>query len=478
MQVAPSEAEAGGSTALSRTVSLQPVNRKVGCHQTRMVFDGNGQCGAAHEAAIPVVLSNRQEPAMTELCSGDLMGPTSNRIELLDHGNGMITVSFKTGAGNQRLAPHTGSCLRTKQRTQSLLRKWRNDVFMMFFLAYWRDCATISKMKKSKYITCEDDAFATWVRKCSELDNVYQRLKNFNINAPDEDWISVCHEFLEQPMLGYALLDGMASVYTIPDEEYNAWVKLVQSITYTVRCCNKFCMENNMDPKSEWVMKALTRIVKSRVRSRWGMVTNEDVAPGRELAFLRDCLYTGLGPGAPMTSIRKLKDKLNNKLAREAAGAAPLLDNKAAQAAADAAAAALLDEVEKEKTETRNKQLKKKAAKAAKKKRRSLAPIDETALLDVAPSVQTTASVADTGSESKEFVHLSDLAASLTDKDDDAATSVATALQCVVCLSGERSTACVPCGHMCLCDKCATNDKMRNCPMCRAEIQTLVRVWQ
>jgi hypothetical protein len=42
--------------------------------------------------------------------------------------------------------------------------------------------------------------------------------------------------------------------------------------------------------------------------------------------------------------------------------------------------------------------------------------------------------------------------------EDDAATSVATALACAVCMSRERSVACVPCVHRCLCEECVKRE--------------------
>jgi hypothetical protein len=79
--------------------------------------------------------------------------------------------------------------------------------------------------------------------------------------------------------------------------------------------------------------------------------------------------------------------------------------------------------------------------------------------------------------------NLSDIGSALTSKqDDDAATSVATALMCVVCYSKERNIACVPCGHKCLCEDCGTKENMATdkgcfCPMCREEVMMFMKVF-
>ena len=49
--------------------------------------------------------------------------------------------------------------------------------------------------------------------------------------------------------------------------------------------------------------------------------------------------------------------------------------------------------------------------------------------------------------------------------------------ECIVCMDKSRQFACVPCGHRCLCFDCVNqiNDK---CPICRAEIESTVRVYE
>ena len=64
-------------------------------------------------------------------------------------------------------------------------------------------------------------------------------------------------------------------------------------------------------------------------------------------------------------------------------------------------------------------------------------------------------------------------------KDQDAATSVATALQCVVCMTRERAVACVPCGHKCLCKECGKRDVVGGkCPMCRESVKLFMEVFE
>ncbi len=48
---------------------------------------------------------------------------------------------------------------------------------------------------------------------------------------------------------------------------------------------------------------------------------------------------------------------------------------------------------------------------------------------------------------------------------------------CVVCLERAKSTALVPCGHMCLCDSCASAKGLKKCPICRADVVSVLRVF-
>ena len=99
-------------------------------------------------------------------------------------------------------------------------------------------------------------------------------------------------------------------------------------------------------------------------------------------------------------------------------------------------------------------------------------PAEHVSLAEVG---DVTAALADAEGGREQFPYSG---SALTGKNDDAATSVATALQCVVCMTNERSMVCVPCGHRCLCDACGkhevTGDK---CPMCRKQVMMFIRVF-
>lgn len=46
---------------------------------------------------------------------------------------------------------------------------------------------------------------------------------------------------------------------------------------------------------------------------------------------------------------------------------------------------------------------------------------------------------------------------------------------CILCFKEEKRLACVPCGHLAICQNC-TND-IRVCPICRRSIEVFVRVY-
>lgn len=50
---------------------------------------------------------------------------------------------------------------------------------------------------------------------------------------------------------------------------------------------------------------------------------------------------------------------------------------------------------------------------------------------------------------------------------------------CIICLTTPYNTVLLPCGHLYLCHKCATDIKNRagNCPACRTHIQSFHRVY-
>ena len=47
--------------------------------------------------------------------------------------------------------------------------------------------------------------------------------------------------------------------------------------------------------------------------------------------------------------------------------------------------------------------------------------------------------------------------------------------ECVVCLDGRRECVFVPCGHVATCEQCSGT--LVNCPICRASIERVVRVY-
>eukprot|EP01083_Nonionella_stella_P009307 26869_1 len=49
--------------------------------------------------------------------------------------------------------------------------------------------------------------------------------------------------------------------------------------------------------------------------------------------------------------------------------------------------------------------------------------------------------------------------------------------ECAVCLSNERSHICVPCGHLCICQKCVSVIN-GNCPMCQKTYDRVVQVYK
>jgi hypothetical protein len=52
---------------------------------------------------------------------------------------------------------------------------------------------------------------------------------------------------------------------------------------------------------------------------------------------------------------------------------------------------------------------------------------------------------------------------------------------CVICLKNRRNAAFVPCGHLVCCCNCAKRDELKDgpsCPMCRQDIQYVLRVYE
>ena len=48
-------------------------------------------------------------------------------------------------------------------------------------------------------------------------------------------------------------------------------------------------------------------------------------------------------------------------------------------------------------------------------------------------------------------------------------------LQCVICLEAPKSRACVPCGHVCACERCAA--PLTSCPICREPCTDIMRIY-
>ncbi|CAK4665119.1 hypothetical protein LEN26_003724 [Aphanomyces euteiches] len=52
-----------------------------------------------------------------------------------------------------------------------------------------------------------------------------------------------------------------------------------------------------------------------------------------------------------------------------------------------------------------------------------------------------------------------------------------TSLECVVCMDRPREAACVPCGHRVLCLTCASSLTSTRCPICRIQVQQIIRIY-
>jgi len=51
-------------------------------------------------------------------------------------------------------------------------------------------------------------------------------------------------------------------------------------------------------------------------------------------------------------------------------------------------------------------------------------------------------------------------------------------LACVICITNVKCCVMQPCAHLCLCLECARGLQKRDCPLCRAPIQYMQRIFQ
>ena len=49
--------------------------------------------------------------------------------------------------------------------------------------------------------------------------------------------------------------------------------------------------------------------------------------------------------------------------------------------------------------------------------------------------------------------------------------------ECVVCMSNRATQALIPCGHLCFCGTCATQHAPSKCPLCRADVESVVHIF-
>merc|ERR1712098_930837 len=50
--------------------------------------------------------------------------------------------------------------------------------------------------------------------------------------------------------------------------------------------------------------------------------------------------------------------------------------------------------------------------------------------------------------------------------------------ECAICWDGDKTHACVPCGHKQVCTTCADKkDEWQICPICRADVREMVKVY-
>ena len=228
-----------------------------------------------------------------------------------------------------------------------------------------------------------------------------------------------------------------------------------------------------MDPRSPWAQEAAELIYKKL--QLFG--PDNVVHVTEEMVRLEYCIKTN----SPVNTTWEIINQKRETLARKAA--CDLIEEEEAEK----------KRVEESKNKPSKRAAKKKAAKErhAAKTLAKLAPVEEdkeetfdvvdtpSEVQPASPSeVQPTPPMVDTGREAQEVFNLSDIGSALC-CNDDSSTSVATALQCVICFKNERAVACVPCGHRALCEECGKKEVLREmkCPMCRADVMLFMRVW-
>jgi hypothetical protein len=48
---------------------------------------------------------------------------------------------------------------------------------------------------------------------------------------------------------------------------------------------------------------------------------------------------------------------------------------------------------------------------------------------------------------------------------------------CCVCLVNERSTLLLPCRHLVLCAGCSKDERLKQCPVCRQDIEDVMEIY-
>lgn len=82
-------------------------------------------------------------------------------------------------------------------------------------------------------------------------------------------------------------------------------------------------------------------------------------------------------------------------------------------------------------------------------------------------------------SSAQQVVSLSQLHGAPRCANDADVDTVATSLQCVVCMSNERTHILIPCGHKCICSTCSKLPIIHEqCPMCRAQVSGVFEVFE